>query len=535
MADKLKGFFLVLLVVLLSAVFALQFGGGQAEGCAAGGSTYLARVYDTTLSRGDFDAAYAIGNFGRLPAETQRAMGLPELVLNGLIDRTLLAREARKVGFDISEDEVMSRFVDGGVILLSLGVEAPPEIPQGEIPVSFSDKDGTFNVELAKRYIENGLRRSVGEFVDGQLDEHLAAQMRELVASVVNVSDAETWDDYVRENDKADVQYVRFSPAFYGKQKPDMSDAAIEKWIAEHQAEVDAEYEANKYRYTNLDKQVRSQHILVKTGSSATDDEKAAAEEKAIALQKRASAPGTDFSALAQAESSDRITAPQGGDLGYLTKGTMPDGFDAAVFAMEVGEVSDVVETDFGYHIIKVTGVREGDVPVDEAKRELAESVYVDGWVESRARAAAERALLAWASQGEDALSQRLSQEAKTSKGSSLTPTLEATGEFGRGAVPLAGLPTNVLLDAVFALEEGEAFPSEPVRVGREWVIFKVLDRERPTAEAFTDDLRESTREVLRTIKKNEAIDLYIRRLREQAVAEDALRINPLQTPDGNS
>ena len=104
MIDKFKGFFLVLLVVLLSAVFALQFGGGRAEGCAAGGSTYLARVYDQTLSNGDFEAAYAVANFGRLPEETQRSMRLPELVLDGLIDRTLLAREARNVGFDVSQE-----------------------------------------------------------------------------------------------------------------------------------------------------------------------------------------------------------------------------------------------------------------------------------------------------------------------------------------------------------------------------------------------------------------------------------------------
>ena len=79
-------------------------------------------------------------------------MRLPQLVVDGLIDRTLLAREARKVGFEVTEDEVMERFVNDGVILLTLGVGAPPEVPQGEIPVSFEDKDGTFNAELAKRY-----------------------------------------------------------------------------------------------------------------------------------------------------------------------------------------------------------------------------------------------------------------------------------------------------------------------------------------------------------------------------------------------
>ena len=534
MADKLKGFFLVLLVVLLSAVFALQFGGGQAEGCTAGGSTYLARVYDKSLSRGDFEAAYAIGNFGRLPAETQKAMALPQLVLDGLIDRTLLAREARKVGFDVGEDEVMERFVNDGIILLSLGVNAPPEVPQGEIPVSFADRDGTFNSELAKRYIENGLRRSVGEFAQSQVDEYLAAQMRELVASTVNVSNAEAWDDYVRENDKAELQYVRFSPAYYSKRQPDPSEATLEKWIADNDDLLENEYQANKYRYTNLDKQVRSQHILVKTGSYASDEEKAQAKVKADALHKRAVA-GEDFSALARQNSGDRITAPQGGDLGYQQKGTMPDAYDDAVFAMKVDEISDVVETEFGYHIIKVLGVREGNVPKEEAKRELADGLYRQNRIESQAKAGAAATLALWKSSNDEAVQTKLAAEGKKTPESTLAPALEETGEFGRGDAPLVGLPTSVLLDAVFAVAEGEVFPSEPVQVGREWVVFRIIDRQRPEEAAFTDDLRDSTREVLRTLKKKETVDLYIRKLRDRAAADQALRINRLPTQDGNS
>jgi parvulin-like peptidyl-prolyl isomerase len=533
MADKFKGFLLVLLVVLLSAVFALQFGGGQAEGCAAGGSTYLARVYDKTLSRGDFEAAYAIGNFGRLPAETQKAMALPQLVVNGLIDRTLLAREARKVGFEVSEDEVMERFVNDGVILLTLGVDAPPEVPQGEIPVSFADKDGTFNAELAKRYIENGLRRSVGEFAQGQVDEYLAAQMRELVASTVNVSDAEAWDDYVRDNDKAELQYVRFSPAYYSKQEPDLSEAALEKWIADNEDRLDKEYEANKYRYTNLDKLVRSQHILVKTGSYVSDEEKAQAKVKAKALHGRAVA-GEDFSTLARRNSEDYITGPKGGDLGYQSKGTMPDAYDEAVFAMKVDEISDVVETEFGYHIIKVLSIREGDVPKEEAKRELADGLARGDRIESRAKSGAAATLALWQNSDDEAVRKKLAGDGKKTPKSALTPTLEETGEFGRADAPLVGLPTSVLLDAVFAVADGETFPSEPVRVGHEWIVFRIIARQRPDEAAFTDDLRDSTREVLRTLKKKETVDLYIQKLRDQAAADKALRINPLPTQDGN-
>ena len=535
MIDKFKGFFLVLLVVLLSAVFALQFGGGQAEGCAAGGSTYLARIYDQTLSRGDFEAAYAVANFGRLPEETQRSMRLPELVLDGLIDRTLLAREARKVGFDVDQDEVMVRFVNEGIILLTLGVGAPPMLPQGEIPVSFTDKDGAFNKDLAERYIQNGLRRSVGEFADAQVDEYLAAQMRELISNSVNVSEAEVWDDYVRENDNAKIKYVRFSPAYYAQEKPPISESALGAWMTENDARLVAEYEANKHRYTNLEKQVRARHILVKAGSYASAEQKAEAKKKAEALQMRA-AKGEDFVALAKAQSDDPVTAKNGGDVGFLRKGAMPEAFDEALFAMKVEEVSEVVETPYGFHVIKVVAIREGDVPVDEAKRELAEGLYRSDWLEARARDAAASTLRSWKErQNDDEVAEKLTADGQKRGDSALTPTLEETTDFGRSDTPVPGLSTSALLDAVFALPEGEVFPDQPVKLGREWVIFRLIERQRPDEKAFTDAVRESTREVLLTLKRKETVDLYIQQLRARATADKALRVNPLSTEDGRS
>ncbi|MGB8224746.1 MAG: peptidylprolyl isomerase [Polyangiales bacterium] len=535
MIDKFKGFFLVLLVVALSAVFALQFGGGQAEGCAAGGSTYLARVYDQTLSRGDFEAAYAVANFGRLPEETQRSMRLPELVLDGLIDRTLLAREARRVGFDVNQDEVMVRFVKDGVILLSLGVGAPPMLPQGEIPVSFADKEGSFNKDLAERYIQNGLHRSVGEFADAQVDEYLASRMRSLVASSVNVSEAELWDDYVRENDTAKIKYVRFSPAYYVQQMPAISKTALAAWMADNEDRLTAEYEANKHRYTNLEKQVRARHILVKAGGYATPEQKAEAKKQAESLRERA-AKGEDFAALAKQYSGDQITAKNGGDIGFLRKGTMPESFDEALFSMGVGDISEVVETSYGFHVIKVLAIREGDVPVEEAKRELAEGLYRADWLEARARESAANALAAWQqAKDDDAIGQRLSAAAEKGGESALSPKLEETAEFGRSDTPVPGLSTAALLNAVFALPEGEVFPTAPVKLGREWVIFRLVDRKRPEPAGFTDAVRESTREVLETLKKKETVDLYIQQLRAKATADKALRVHPLQTSDGRS
>jgi peptidyl-prolyl cis-trans isomerase D len=534
MLDKLKGFFLVLLVVLLSAVFALQFGGGQAEGCTAGGGSYLARVYDQTLSRGDFEAAYAVGNFGRLPAETQQSLKLPELVLNGLIDRTLLAREARKVGFDVTADEVMAKFVKDGVILLTLGIGAPPMLPQGEIPVSFTDKDGTFNKELAERYIQNGLRRSVGEFAQWQVDEYLAAKMRELVSSTVTVSDAEVWDDYVREHDTAKIAYVRFTAAYYGDEKPPTSPEALDAWMADNEERLAADYESNKHRYTNLEKQARARHILIKAGGYATPEQKAEALKRAEQLRARAAA-GEDFASLARQHSDDAITARNGGDIGFLTKGTMPEPFDEALFSLKVGDISEVVETPYGFHIIEALGVREGDVPIDEAKRELAEELYRADWLDARAREEAAETLQAWRASGDDeAIEQRLESAARKRGDSALTPTLEETTQFGRADTPIPGLSTAALLDAVFALSEGIQFPDAPVKIGREWVIFRLIDRKRPDEESFAA-ARESTREVLETLKKRETVDLYVQQLRAKATAEEALRVRPLPKQDGTS
>jgi len=440
------------------------------------------------------------------------------------------------VGFDVSQDEVMTRFVNEGIILLSLGVGAPPMLPQGEIPVSFTDKEGAFNKDLAERYIQNGLRRSVGEFADAQVDEYLAAQMRELIASSVNVSEAEVWDDYVRENDNAKIKYIRFSPAYYVKEKPTTSEAALTAWISGNEERLAAEYEANKHRYTNLEKQVRARQILIKAGSNATAEQKAEAKKRAGALQKRA-VKGEGFAGLARKFSEDPITAQNGGDVWFLRKGTMPESLDEAAFSMEVDEISEVVETPYGFHVVKVLAIREGDVPADEAKRELAEGLYQADWLEARAREAAASALASWTqSTDDDAVAQMLAATAsQKGRESALTPTVEETAEFGLSDAPVPGLSTAVLLDAVSALPEGNEFPAAPVKIGSEWLIFRLIDRQRPDEAAFTDAVRGSTREVLQTLKKKETVDLYIQQLRAKATADKALRVHALPAQDGRS
>jgi peptidyl-prolyl cis-trans isomerase C len=118
-----------------------------------------------------------------------------------------------------------------------------------------------------------------------------------------------------------------------------------------------SEADAKKFYDENPDKfkveeSFRTSHILIGADSKATPEEKKKAKEKAAAIRKRV-AGGEDFATVAKAESTCP-SASKGGDLGPISKGQMVPEFEKAAFALKPGELSDVVETQFGYHIIKV-------------------------------------------------------------------------------------------------------------------------------------------------------------------------------------
>jgi peptidyl-prolyl cis-trans isomerase C len=133
-----------------------------------------------------------------------------------------------------------------------------------------------------------------------------------------------------------------------------------------------SEDEARKFYDQNPDKfmrpeSVRASHILIGVDSKASAEEKKAAREKADKLRKELTG-GADFAALAKANSTCP-SSQQGGDLGSFGKGQMVAPFEQAAFAMKPGEISEVVETQFGYHIIKVTEKKpEETVPLEEVK-----------------------------------------------------------------------------------------------------------------------------------------------------------------------
>jgi len=135
------------------------------------------------------------------------------------------------------------------------------------------------------------------------------------------------------------------------------------------------EEESNKFYNNNPNlfkqpEQIKASHILIKVAPGTEESKKNQARKKIEAVQKKVR-QGEDFGLLAKAN-SEGPTAQRSGDLGYFSRGQMVKPFEDAAFALNVGEVSEIVETQFGYHLIKVTDKKPArTIPYQEVQQKL--------------------------------------------------------------------------------------------------------------------------------------------------------------------
>jgi peptidyl-prolyl cis-trans isomerase D len=149
-----------------------------------------------------------------------------------------------------------------------------------------------------------------------------------------------------------------------------LSADAIARQVSVSEDELRGYYDQNATRFATPE-QRRASHILLKLDSSASADRKAAVRAKLEALQKQARS-GADFAALARANSEDPGSASSGGDLGFFPREAMVKPFADAAFALKDGGLSEIVESEFGLHLIKLTGIRPGSQrSFDQARSEI--------------------------------------------------------------------------------------------------------------------------------------------------------------------
>lgn len=270
-------------------------------------------------------------------------------------------------------------------LLKSAGTEIVAKV--GEATITRSDLDKALKAMAARQQGGELPPEALKQAEAGVLDQLIAAEILYQEGKKAEIKDLDKQVDFRIAQGKGKFQTVaEYEAALKSSglteneltaliRKDTVISHFVEKTIVSTVAVTDAEvktyYDANPAQFKK-EAQIKASHILIGVDAGASDADKKTAKGKAEALLKELKA-GKDFAAVAKSDS----TCPskeQGGDLGFFGRGQMVKAFEDAAFALKKDEMSDVVETQFGYHIIKLTERKEAEtVPLDEVKEKLAE------------------------------------------------------------------------------------------------------------------------------------------------------------------
>jgi peptidyl-prolyl cis-trans isomerase D len=349
-------------IVATVVVFVVQFNPSAGKKSAKLTQSCAATVRGTCLEPKDHKAEFMLlvpfDEHGTRLIGKAKSMRIPQIALDGLIERELLIDEAHRIGLTASEDEVTDAIISG-----FLRVSIPADKP--ELQVSLQAYDGKryfgfwfrdpktkeFDEKVYKRNLKNLVNESEVEFRDFEEREILAAKMRDLVRAPVRVSEAEALESYLNEKSFAVLTYVEVKPLFVARYATTaVTDAEAESWAkkAENGTIVESTVELRK---KDAPKDGNIRHILVKVPPTADAKE----HEKALGKITEAYARierGEPFADVARALSEDNSKTKGGSLETEKSDGFVPP-FKAAADALKNGEMTKTaIESQFGYHII---------------------------------------------------------------------------------------------------------------------------------------------------------------------------------------
>ena len=404
-----------------------------------------------------------------------------------LINEKALVAEAHRMGLRVSDEELREELQHG-----QLGAMLFP--------------DGKF---VGQEEYENFVQRNdltVPQFEELEKNFILIRKLRALVSTSAFVGDAQVRDEFNHRNTKVKFEYAVFTQsdilkglhptdeelkAFYERSKANYNNSIPEKRQIKYvvidsskmaaattvtDQDLQAYYDQHREEY-RVPEQVKVSHILIKTplpAPGAKQDDKAIADARAKAEEvlKEVKAGG-DFAKLAERNSDDPGSAKNGGDLGWIGRGRTVPEFEKAAFSLGKGQTSDLVKSNYGFHIIRVEDKQSAHLKtLAEVKSEIEEKVKQQKT--AHATEAAANALLGQArNDGFD--------KATAAKGQTAITT-----EFFSRTDNLPGLAANPqFMDAVF--NEAEKAPPDMVQVPQGYVVFQLVAVKPPATPTFEE------------------------------------------------
>ncbi len=521
-------------VVGLILVFVFGFSPTAGKRLASVDQACAARVLGSCVEPKAHRAAYRL-IFSRGTGSMRQATA-SRMVLEGLVERELLALEAHRLGLTVGDDEITDSIFHG-IVHLSLPSDNPMlarnlGIEDGRVNAGFKDpKTKKFELKTYERLVKQLTGRSPTEFREWQAREILAAKMRDLVRAPVRVADEEALGRYVTERTTSIVNYAVVRRTWVEKYAIASDAAAIDAWAKDRE---------------NLAKvKVPVRHILVKPQGDAPEA-KEGAKKKAEDLLDRLK-KGADFAALAKEHSEDPGSKDKGGQYPGEMVEQFVEPFRKTVESLKPGELdSKLTETQFGYHIIKR----------DEATREDLTKAFK----ETRSREVAKQVATAITTaikagkSGEDAVKDAIAKfgtvkpaapkptpapkasdaDAGTDGGEAEPPpaVFEASTDpdrpqflqssaFNRGGDPIpaiTGEASEQVVKFSFASKPGDVAP-EPIATDDGYLLVQLKDQKPATPEDYAKE-RDTYMLQLLAAKQAEALANYVKRLREQSKTE---------------
>ncbi|KAF7774213.1 peptidyl-prolyl cis-trans isomerase D [Pseudoalteromonas citrea] len=447
----------------------------------------VAEVNGIKISQTDFARAYQnerarleqqFGEyFAQISSDPTYMAQIRKGVVDRLVQQELQNQLATELGLRVSDEQVKKAIV---------------EMPYFQLGGEFSNdrylqviRQMNFQPDSFREYLREEMTRSQlvsavagTEFVlSNELQNTVALQQQTRALDYI-VLGKDKMKAQVSLEEDAVINYYELNQDKYQSaeqvsvQYLELNAENVEPEVAVSDADVLAYYEESKTQYLEPEKR-RVSHILIETGE---DDAAANTQAQSLLAQLR---DGADFAELASTQSDDIVSAELGGDLDWIELDMMDPEFETAAFSLEnVGDISNVIASEFGYHIIKLTDIEREEVQAfDDVKVELRAELEKNAKIDAFYQKQAEIAELAFE------MSDTLEDAALVAG-----VELKSTGLINRLALP-APLNTPVVSNVVFTPELLEdRVNSEVLEVGAEHIIVvRVLDYAPAATKPFDD------------------------------------------------
>jgi peptidyl-prolyl cis-trans isomerase D len=350
---------------------------------------YAAKVNNEVISYDNFYNTYQteiekirLRFRGAMPPELLEKLNLKKNVLDRLVDQNILRQEAAKLGLFVNTTDVRNEIL---------------------LDPSFQ-RNGAFDPQIYKMYLST-VKMTPDAYEKTLNQELLASQLAKLITDSVKTDPDELKTLWHFQNDKLALDFLLIKPEDL-KNNPVPDEKALEAYFKKNElryvipasakieyvwfswkdlltnisiteAEAKSYYRLNQKEFENPEK-IKISQILLKLPDGSTDAQKEIIKKNAVELEQKLKS-GADFPKTAQENSQDESTASKGGDLGWITRGSVNQAIEDEAFKLNKGQISSPILTDQGYHLIMVEEkVEENVTPFEEARDKIIQRLKED-------------------------------------------------------------------------------------------------------------------------------------------------------------